>query len=128
MEAPLKGCMDRKAKGKIIGVVTMAVLFTLVFCVGFVFFYARRQQDSAPQVQAGIGRPLPSGNLIDSFNRPLADSELRSGKVILVFLTPECEACLRESEFLKEVVSIRTDVPFYGIIPFGDLGGSLRAA
>ncbi|MCI0562915.1 MAG: hypothetical protein MN733_30915 [Nitrososphaera sp.] len=115
-------------KGKMVWAISLAILFTLIFCAGFVFFYTRRQQDLAPQVQVGIGRQLPPASLIDSFNQSLTDTELRNGKAILVFLAPECDACLRDSVFLKEVVGVRTDVPFYGIISFGDKDSSLRAA
>src|SRR5262245_39889615 len=102
------GYMDRKEfrKGKTLGVVGLAVLFTLVFCIGFVFFYTREQRDAASQPQVGIGHPLPFASLIDSSNQSLSDSELRSGKVILVFLTPECDACLKDSEFLKGIVGM----------------------
>jgi hypothetical protein len=122
--------MDREkvSRDKVIWVASLAALFTVVFCVGFAFFYTRRQNDLVSQFQVGIGRPLPVANLIDSFDRSLTDSELRNGQAILVFLTPACDACLRDSEFLKGVVGIRADVPFYGIISFGDKDGSLRAA
>lgn len=61
--------MDREKVGrdKMIWVASLAALFTLVFCVGFAFFYTRRQQDLAPQFQVGIGHPLPVANLIRFF-------------------------------------------------------------
>lgn len=106
-------------------ILSLAVIFVLVFCGGFVFFY-RRQLTS--QAQVGTGRQLPPSQLIDDANQLLPDSELRHGRLILVFITADCEACLKESQFLKTIVGKRNDVPFYGVISFGDKDQALREA
>jgi hypothetical protein len=53
---------------------------------------------------------------------------LKTGRVILVFITPGCDACLKEAEFLKDLIGKRADVRFYGVISFGDRESSLREA
>ena len=52
---------------------------------------------------------------------------MKSGKVLLVFLTPDCDACMKETEFLKDLVGKRTDIRFYGVVSFGDMDYALRA-
>lgn len=53
---------------------------------------------------------------------------MKSGRVVLVFITADCDACRKESEFLKDLVSKRADIRFYGVISFGDMESSLRTA
>ena len=103
---------------------------TVLFCASFVLFYQRAQQQQqrpAPSAK-GIDKPLPKANLVDLANNPLGDSSLRAGRVVLVFVTAECEACMREAEFLRTVVSRKNDVRFYGVISYGEKASSLRAA
>lgn len=66
--------------------------------------------------------------MVDEDNQLLPDATLRKGKVVLVFVTPDCEACMRESQFLRTVVGKRNDVPFYGVVSFGDPNVALREA
>lgn len=113
---------------KIIWICSLALLFVLVFCGGFVFFYTRNQQNAAARGPVDAGKPLPSAELIDESNQQLADSALRQGRLVLVFVTSDCDACRKESEFLKGLVGKRSDVPFYGVISFGDMESSLRDA
>ena len=113
------------ARMKVFWVLSLAIIFVLVFCGGFVYFY-RRQLSS--QAQVGSGKQLPSSQLIDESNQLLPDAELRHGRLILVFVTPDCEACSKESQFLKSVVGRRSDVPFLGVISFGDQNQVLREA
>jgi hypothetical protein len=115
----------QSSKMKTIWILSLALIFVLVFCAGFVYFY-RRQLHS--QTQVASGRQLPSSDLIDESNQVLPDAQLRHGKLILVFVTPDCEACLAESQFLKSVVGKRNDVPFYGVISFGNKDQVLREA
>lgn len=116
------------APKKIIWIFSLALLFALVFCAGFVFFYTRNQQNAAAVGPVDSGKSLPSAELVDESNQLLADSELRKGRLVLVFVTSDCDACRKESEFLKGLVGKRGDVPFYGVISFGDMDSSLREA
>ena len=109
-------------------IISLAVIFTAVFCLGFTFFYARRQRSLAPQVPNTSGRTLPSAELVDESNQMLADSQLRSGKMILVFVTPDCDACMAEAQFLRKAIAQRADVPFYGVVSFGEKESALRQA
>ena len=99
----------------------------LVFCTAFVVFYTRNNRNKAAREPVNSGKSLPPAELVDESNQLLADSQLKSGRVVLVFITPDCDACMKESEFLKGVVNKRADVHFYGVISFGDID-SLRAA
>ncbi|HJP92912.1 MAG TPA: hypothetical protein VJ875_13220 [Pyrinomonadaceae bacterium] len=111
----------------VIWIASLAVLFVVVFCVAFVVLYTRNKGNAAHD-PVNSGKSLPSADLIDDSKQSLADSDLKSGKIILVFITSDCDACRRESEFLKGVVGRRTDIRFYGVISFGDMEGSLRDA
>jgi peroxiredoxin len=105
------------------------VIFFLaaVFCAGFVFFYNRIQRTKA---EAGtdaafepskslIDKPLPKAQLVDARGAKVDEQVLRTGRVILVFVTPDCDACATESKFLRTLVDKRKDVAFYGVVPFG---------
>ena len=102
--------------------------FTLLFCASFVFFFQRAQQKAAAPAKEpvgsgkAIGKPLPLARFVDSSDQILDDQTIRNGKVILVFGTPDCDACKREAQFLKTVVR------FYGVISYGDKKSSLLAA
>lgn len=58
----------------------------------------------------------------------VSDERLRRGRVVLVFMMPDCEPCDREDEFLKTVTGSRPDVSFIYVIPFGNKDETLRAA
>jgi peroxiredoxin len=109
-----------------IWIISLAVLFVLVFCAGFVYFYLSRQTNHASALPTGTGKPLPSAQLVDESNQVLPDSELRRGRLILVFVTTDCDACDKESEFLRTVVGKHSNMPFYGVVSFGDKESSLR--
>jgi peroxiredoxin len=109
-----------------IWIIGLAIIFVFVFCGGFVYFYLSRQAKHASALEVGTAKPLPSAQLIDESNQILPDSELRRGKLILVFVTTDCDACLKESEFLRTVVGKRSNMPFYGVVSFGDKDISLR--
>ena len=112
---------------KVIWISSVAVIFALVFCASFVFFYSRYSRSKAAE-PVNSGNSLPAADLVDESNQRLADSQLKNGMVVLVFVTPGCDACLKESEFLKDLVAKRADVRFYGVISFGDMATSLREA
>jgi hypothetical protein len=105
---------------KIFWIISLAVLVVVVFCGGFVFFYLRHQQKPASQSTTKTPHPLPEAKLIDESNQQLPDSELRHGRLILVFITPACDACMKESQFLRTVVGKYNRIPFYGVVSFGD--------
>jgi hypothetical protein len=105
------------------------VIFFLavVFCAGFVFFYNRIQRTKAEAAAAPapdsskslIGKPLPKSQLLDARGAKVDEQVLRTGRVVLVFVTADCDACATESKFLESFVGRRKDVTFYGLVPFG---------
>lgn len=101
------------------------ILFLLaVFCAGFVFFYTRmqRSQAVAPQPRPSkslIDKPFPHAQLVDVNGSAVDEQILRTGRVVVVFVTTDCDACASESKFLEPLVRRRTDVTFYGLVPFG---------
>lgn len=113
---------------QVIWISSLAILFVVVFCAAFVVLYTRNKGNAVAHDPVDSGKSLPSAELVDDSKQLLADSELKSGKIILVFITSDCDACLRESQFLKGVVSKRSDIRFYGVISFGDMESSLRDA
>lgn len=114
---------------KLFWIISLAVLFVVVFCGGFVFFYLRHQQKQASQsTSAKTPHPLPEGKLIDEFNQQLPNSQLRHGRLFLVFITPSCDACMKESKFLSTIIGKYNKIPFYGVISFGDKDVALREA
>ena len=100
----------------------------LVFCTAFVVFYTRNIGNKPAKEPVNSGHSLPAAELVDESNQRLDDSQLKNGKVVLVFITAECDACRKEAEFLKDLVNKRADVRFYGVISFGDMEDSLREA
>lgn len=122
-----KPARDTSSK-KVIWISSLVVLFTIVFCASFVVFYTRNNRNLASKAPVDSGKQLPQAELIDEFNKPLAESEWRKGRVVLVFVTADCDACMKESEFLKGLVDKRPDVKFYGVISFGDMESSLKQA
>lgn len=120
--------MSETSSKKGLWISSLAIIFVLVFCAAFVFFYTRNIRNKAAQGPVNSGKSLPSAELVNESNQPLADSQLKTGRVVLVFITSDCKACLKESEFLKGMVSKRTDIRFYGVISYGDMATSLREA
>jgi peroxiredoxin len=112
----------------VVWVSSLALIFVLVFCAAFVIFYTRNNRNKAAAGPVDSGDSLPSAELVGESNQLLTDSQLKNGKVVLVFVTPDCDACLKESEFLKSLISKRPDVRFYGVISYGDMESSLREA
>lgn len=106
------------------------VIFFLaaVFCAGFVFFYNRMQRTKAEAAAAApapdaskslIDKPFPKAQLVDTRGAKVDEQVLRTGRVIVVFVTADCDACATESKFLETFVGRRKDVTFYGLVPFG---------
>jgi len=105
---------------KVISISSLAIIFVLVFCGAFVFFYTRNDRNKTTKEPVNSGNVLPSADLIDVSNQVVAESQLKNGRVVLVFISADCDACQKESEFLKDLVSKRPDVHFYGVVSFGD--------
>jgi len=94
----------------------------VVFCAGFVYFYSRIQRSKAEPPEDSrslIDKPLPHAELMDVNGARVDERLLRKGRVVLVFVTTDCDACAEESKFLQTVLDRRKDVTFYGLIPFG---------
>ena len=96
-----------------------------VFCVSFVVLYYRIQRTQILPVELPetskslINKPLPRAQLIELNGSRIDEQILRRGKVILVFVTTDCDSCVTESKFLQTILDRRADVSFYGLIPFG---------
>ena len=100
-----------------------------VFCAGFLFFYSRMQSSQAEPAEVSkskslIDKPLPHAKLLDVRGSKVDEQVIRNGKVILVFVTPDCDACVAETKFIATLLEKRKDVAFYGLIPFGRPPGS----
>jgi peroxiredoxin len=126
-EMPPQSAPETASK-KVIWISSLAIIFVLVFCAGFVVFYTRNTRNKAAQGPVDSGKSLPAAELVNESNQLLADSQLKSGRVVLVFISADCDACMKESEFLNGLVSKRADIRFYGVISFGDMEKSLREA
>ena len=102
------------------------VLFLVaVFFAGFAFFYWRIQRAQHPPEETHaasrslLNTPLPQAQLLDLDGSKVDGQILRRGRVILVFVTADCDACLAESRFLQTILGRRKDVSFFGLVPFG---------
>lgn len=114
-----------------IKLILITVFFAGVFCVSFVYFYTEQstKNDSiSAEIEKKNEKPLPEAKFFNLNNEILSDEELRKGKVILVFVSPTCDACQSESEFLKDLIHKREDIKFYGIVSFGKAKETLEVA
>ena len=118
-----------------IAIAGVILFLVVVFCAGFWFFYNRIQRSRAqsqveeiiaaePSKAPGsskslIGKPFPEAQLVRPDGSPVDEQTIRKGKVVVVFVTNDCDACETDSKFLQTVLDRRRDVAFYGIIPFG---------
>lgn len=83
---------------------------------------------TVPELREKEGQPLPAADLLGEDGQRLEEAALRDGKVVLVLLTPSCQACRKEGEFLRTVVSNRPDVKFIGATSFEQDDASLKLA
>jgi len=105
-----------------ISIAGVTVFLIAVFCTGFVFFYKRMQRSQPEPVATSkslINKPFPHARLIDSSGAKVDEQVLRQGRVVVVFVTTDCEACQTESKFLQTVMGRRSDVTFYGLVTLG---------
>jgi hypothetical protein len=103
----------------------------VLFGVSLLFFlnyFQGRVKEQQPTLPSLIGKTIPVSHLVNLSGTELGTQELRRGKVILVLLTPDCASCLEEGEFLRASVNKRSDVRFYGAIPFGNREDALKSA
>ena len=107
--------MTREIKLTMLGAGAIVVLF----CSSFVFFFSRikRTGESAPRIKTG--QVFPRAVLQGLDGETLDDQSIRSGKVIVVFLSAGCPACEKEGRFLQTVASKRPDLRYLGIVSFG---------
>jgi hypothetical protein len=105
-----------------ISVACVTFFLATVFGIGFVFFYNRIQRSQAETPNPSkslIDKPLPQAALVDIYGTKVDEQLLRRGRVVVVFLTMDCDACVTEGKFLQTLIGRRKDVSFYGVIPFG---------
>jgi peroxiredoxin len=100
----------------------VVVFLAAVFGAGFAFFYHRNQRSQAEAAESKslINKPLPHAQLVDTRGTRVDEQVIRTGRVVLVFVTTDCDACGTESNFLQPLMGRRKDVTFYGIVPFGN--------
>ena len=105
-----------------------AAIATL-FCSIFAFVYFR-PTDAPAETFSGrlMGKAFPAARFTALSGEVLSADTIGSGKVILIFFAPDCDACAVESAFLSTQVPLRADVKFFGIIPIGEKQASLTAA
>lgn len=117
-----------------ITVAGLIFFFVVVFCAGFFFFKNRIQRSQAePQPAESskslINQPFPLGaQLVDTGGARVDEQILRKGRVVVVFITTDCDACIAEGKFLQTVIDRRRDVTFYGLVPFGTRPDSSNTA
>lgn len=115
---------------RLLTIAGVILFLAVVFCAGFLFFYNRMQRSKAEEnaevepasgqpSKSLIGKPFPRAQLVDLRGARVDEQVLRTGRVIVVFVTPDCDACANESKFLRTLVDRRKDVKFYGLVPFG---------
>jgi hypothetical protein len=112
---------------RLIGIAGVILFLAVVFCAGYFFFYNRIQRTKAEaKLEAAseptgslIDKPLPAARLVDARGEKVDEQILRRGRVIVVFVTADCDACATESKFLGTLINRRKDVTFYGLVPFG---------
>jgi len=110
----------------------IGLILIAVFCGTFYLFYKRAKKNPPKQplilTSAVLNQTLPKTNLFNISGKPLEDERLRKGKVVLVFMMPDCAPCDQENEFLKTVTGSRKDVTFFYVLPFGNRDQVLQLA
>jgi len=110
------------SKSKLItGVACFVALFSIGYA-GFQHYHHAKQLQridwSEVQLSHTVGTSLPDVRLVDLSGNAIKYNELRQGKVILVLLSSECDACLKEGQFLKSVVDKYPNIRFYSVLIF----------
>ena len=109
--------------------------FVILLLVGSLVLWRQREQRKVhpltpifPSSLLNQPFPVPATDLVDLNGDKLKDSEMRTGKVVLVLLSEGCGPCIEEGKFLGSLGETRSDVRFYGIMPFGKDHTSLKSA
>jgi peroxiredoxin len=104
----------------------------VLFCGGFVYFYnlftTRSMAARSIFSTSALGSPLPPVRLLGASGTELSLPDLKNGKAVLVFVTPECGYCMKEGQFLSTMMALRKDIRFYGVIPFGADSSVLKSS
>lgn len=112
-------------------ILTTGVVIVL-FCGGFVYFHSlfntRSMAARSLFSTSALGSTLPQARLLSASGALLPLSDIQNGKAVLVFVSPECAYCLQESQFLGQMMQLRKDVRFYGVIPFGADSSVLKSS
>ena len=97
------------------------LLIFLVSFAGFYFYWRKRPAPDPPQREllAAVGKPFPDAPLVTLDGSYLSAETLRHGKIIVVFLSSDCDYCLNEGKFLGQLMTKGYDVRFLGVFPFG---------
>lgn len=109
----------------------IGLILIAVFAISFFVFFKRAQKDPPKDLiltPAVINQPLPKSNLVNISGERLDDEKIRQGKVMLVFMMPDCVPCDQENDFLKTVADSRQDISFLYVVPFGNKDLVLKAA
>ncbi|MGH9823606.1 MAG: TlpA family protein disulfide reductase [Blastocatellia bacterium] len=107
----------KSAKSKL----RILLLIFLVSFAGFYFYWRKRPVPDPPQRQllAAVGKPFPEARLVSLDGSYLSAETLRHGKIIVVFLSSDCDYCLNEGKFLGQLITRGYDVSFLGVFPYG---------
>lgn len=93
----------------------------LLPCVVFLsFHFSRRAAARSELVLKDVvvisGQPLPNTSLLELDGRNVSPQELRSGKVLLVFVTTTCPACQKEMRLLSSLApELHDRLKIYGV-------------
>ena len=83
--------MTQSSSKRVIWMSSLALLFVVIFCVAFVGFYTRNARNAAKRDPVNSGKPLPEADLVDENSKPLPETELKNGRIVLVFITSDCD-------------------------------------
>lgn len=110
--------------------VVVVLCAVMLLTLGLLIRAKRRpgnSNETAPGPVTLMNKPLPEANLIDSSGAKLDDSVLRKGKVLLIFVAPNCPACQIETEFLRPLMGKRKDMSYIGVVSFGATQAALKS-
>lgn len=89
---------------------------------------AAARREALGALPAAIGRPVPPVRFTGPGGATISDDRWRKGKVVLVLVTTQCDACLAEATFLRSTIGKRPDVQFLGVLSFEQDEQALRRA
>ena len=82
----------------------------------FCFWSKEDSKDSLPNAVKISNYPLPNSTLLDAKNDAEFSEKIRSGKVLLIFLSSKCNACKKDVDIIsKNYPEISSKVQIYGI-------------